>query len=273
MENYHLMRATRKFAPFVDNLSNWYIRRSRKRFWKSENDTDKNEAYATLHYVLVELSKTIAPFAPFLADEIYKNLTNEESVHLADFPMADDSLIDEAVNKDMASVREIIKIGLQLRAKNQMKVRQPLSKLVISTTLTDADDTLSHAELINIIKEELNVKNVSVGDVGDNSNFAWDDKEEIGLNLEITPELKAEGQAREIIRAIQQMRKEADYQLDDRIKVSYVGFNEIFSSKELNALIIKETLADTLSSEKLSSADLEKTVSIDNDDLTLALKR
>jgi len=280
MEEYHLMQATRLFAPFVDNLSNWYIRRSRKRFWKSENDGDKNEAYATLHYVLAELSKTIAPFAPFLADEIYRNLTGEESVHLADFPVADESLIDEDINKSMADVREIIKVGLQLRAQNQMKVRQPLSKLVISTTLTDADETLTNAELTDIIKEELNVQSVSIDTAlttADNTQtdaektVIWDKDGKVGLDIKITPELKLEGQAREIIRAIQQMRKEADYQLDDRISVFYAGFDDVF--KQFTKLISKETLADSISSNKISNADLEKVVVIDKAELSLSIKK
>ena len=271
MESYHLMQATRLFAPFIDNLSNWYIRRSRKRFWKSEDDDDKNEAYKTLHYVLVELSETIAPFAPFIADEIYKNLTGGESVHLVDYPVANESLIDENVNKLMADVREVIKVGLQLRAKNQIKVRQPLSELIIK----NEQQLKISDKLIEITKEELNVKKVVIGDaeVKNINNFAWDENQGIGLNTKITPKLKAEGQAREIIRAIQQMRKEADYQLDDRIKVSYIGFNKIFSSKELNKLIVKETLANTLSSEKFSNADLEKIVFIDGAELSLSIKK
>jgi isoleucyl-tRNA synthetase len=289
MENYHLMQATRKFAPFIDNLSNWYIRRSRKRFWKSENDGDKNEAYATLHYVLVELSKTIAPFAPYLADEIYKNLTNEESVHLVDYSVSDKALIDEEINKSMAEVREIIKVGLQLRARNQMKVRQPLSELIINNEKLDN-------ELIEIIKEELNVKAVSVknaqqkghsskrsvgngrgatSSLRDNKNslenIAWSEDVKIGLNLEITSELKAEGQARELIRAIQQMRKEADYQLDDRIKIGYSGLKNVFS--KFGDLIAKETLADTITAKELPASDLEKKITIDNNKTTLWIKK
>ncbi len=269
MEDYHLMQATRKFAPFVDNLSNWYIRRSRKRFWKSENDGDKNEAYATLHYVLVELSKTIAPFAPYLADEIFTNLTSKESVHLEDYPVADESLIDEEINKFMAEVREIIKVGLQLRARNQMKVRQPLSQLIINNEKLDLG-----AELLEIIKEELNVKEIIFED------FTFDDtaknmgevnEMKIMLNVELTPELKMEGQARELIRAIQQMRKEADYQLDDRIKIGYAGLSDVF--KKFGNLIAKETLADEVLSKHLPNFDLEKNIEIDEEKVVLQIKR
>ncbi len=259
MENYELMQATRLFTPFVDNLSNWYIRRSRKRFWKSENDEDKNNAYATLHYVLVKLAKTIAPFAPFIAEEIYKNLTEEESVHLADYPVADEKLIDDELNKKMNLIREIISEGLKLRARTQIKVRQPLAKFKIQNSKFKIDD-----EFIDIIKEELNVKEVL------QENFDFDENaknmDEISgvkilLDTEITPELKMEGQAREIIRAIQQMRKEANYQLDDRIKVGYQGLNEVF--EKFDDLIKHETLANSLSPEKLKKADLEKEIKID----------
>ncbi len=324
MENYELMQATRLFAPFVDNLSNWYIRRSRKRFWKSENDADKNNAYATLHYVLVELSKTIAPFAPFIAEEIYRNLvistqsavysnkqnngtsealqrgvsrSNERSdttseamergasqsneasadttseaisqgetdlpadlsVHLADYPVADEKLIDDELNKKMNLVREIISEGLKLRARTQIKVRQPLQKLKINNEKLKIDD-----EFIDIIKEELNVKEVVWGEFNFDKN-AKNMSEVSGIKIlldtEITPELKMEGQAREIIRAIQQMRKEADYQLDDRIEIGYQGLNEVFD--KFGDLIKHETLANSLSPEKLEKADLEKEVKID----------
>jgi isoleucyl-tRNA synthetase len=258
MENYELHRASRLLPKFVDNLSNWYIRRSRKRFWKSENDGDKNEAYQTLYYVLVELSKVMAPFTPFIAEEIYKNLTGEESVHLADFPAADDSLIDEKINADMETVREIVNIGLQLRAKNAIKVRQPLRELLIK------NGRLSE-ELLDIIKEEVNVKGIAVDE----------NLENIQLDTEITPELKLEGQAREIIRYIQEMRKEAGYEVDNRIKVRYNGFSQIFEKDDLKSIIAKEVLADAvLSIEKGGlSADLEKEFVIDGEKLKLHIKR
>ncbi len=275
MENYHLMQATRKFAPFVDNLSNWYIRRSRKRFWKSEDDEDKNEAYATLHYVLVELSKTIAPFAPFLAEEIYKNLMSEESVHLADFPVADEDLIDQKLNKQMQFVRDIISEGLKLRARAQIKVRQPLSQLKVQSPKSKVAKELSaDNEFIEIIKEELNVKNIVFAE------FEFDEKAknmseindvQLELDIDLTDNLKLEGQAREIIRAIQQMRKEADYQLDDRIQVGYQGFDEVFD--KFSDLISHETLTDKLIAEKLEDNNLEKEVNIDDKTIILTVKK
>lgn len=149
MEAYELARATRLFAPFIDQLSNWYIRRCRDRFWKNENDTDKEQAYQTLYDVLVTLSQLMAPFTPFLAEELYRNLTGEVSVHLTDWPVVDESLVDEALNEEMQLARFIVSTGLQTRAENKIKVRQPLQSVTARPIAR---------ELQEIIKEELNVK-------------------------------------------------------------------------------------------------------------------
>jgi len=129
METYEVTDATRPIVKFMDNLTNWYIRRSRKRFWKSENDGDKMQAYETLYEVLITVSKVVAPFMPFVTEEIYKNLTGEESVHLADFPVADSSLIDMQLNEDMDKCQKIINLGLSLRTAQKMRVRQPLQSI------------------------------------------------------------------------------------------------------------------------------------------------
>ncbi len=255
MKKYDLVRAVRPFEKFVDNLSNWYIRRSRKRFWKSEDDGDKKEAYQTLHYVLTELSKTLAPFMPFISEEIYKNLTGEESVHLCDFPVADEKMIDEELNKNMSDLREIITLGLQDRAKNRIKVRQPLSELVIVNYEIRED-------FLEIIKEEVNVKKVVI-EKGSESR--------VEINIEITPALKLEGQAREIIRYIQEMRKKAGYAVENRIQVGYEGTEKVF--EKFGDLIAKETLANSLEKGILSETDLEKEFEIDGEKLKIFLKR
>jgi isoleucyl-tRNA synthetase len=249
MESYQLSKATRCFPKFVDNLSNWYIRRSRKRFWKSEDDGDKKEAYQTLHYVLVELAKLLAPFCPFIAEEIYKNLTGEESVHLADFPVADEKLIDEKLNQEMEKARVIISEGLQLRAKAKIKVRQPLNKFSIFNPLSDGQFS---KEIIEIIKDELNVKEIAED---------CKKEDEMILDTEITEDLKLEGQAREVIRFIQEMRKEAGYEVDNRIKVGYVGMPEIFAG--FGEMIKKEVLAEEMKEGELEKADLIKEVEMD----------
>jgi isoleucyl-tRNA synthetase len=245
MQGYDLVKATRPFELFVDNLSNWYIRRSRKRFWKSENDGDKNSAYETLHYVLLTLSKIIAPFCPFIAEEMYKNLTGEDSVHLVDFPAADEKKINEKLNAEMKKVRDVISEGLQQRALSQIKVRQPLMSATIK-------HKIENVELVEIMQEELNVKNVLVSEA---------QEENIKLDVNIIPELKLEGTARELVRAIQEMRKKAGYEVDNRIIIGHVGAQEVFA--KFGDLIAKETLANNISAGELVDADLQKEVLID----------
>lgn len=255
MENYELSRAAKILPGFIDNLSNWYIRRSRKRFWKSENDGDKKEAYQTLYYVLTQLSKVMAPFTPFISEEIYKNLTKEESVHLTDFPIADKSLISEELNKKMRNTRSIIAEALQLRAKNKIKARQPLSELTITNYKMEK-------EFLEIIKEEVNVKTIKIKSGS---------KSKIELNTEISEELKLEGYAREIIRFIQKMRKTADYEVDNRIKVGYEGMNEVF--KKFGQMIQKEVLAEDIQALSLSKKDIEEEFLIDGHKIRISLKR
>ncbi|MCC6643824.1 isoleucine--tRNA ligase, partial [Candidatus Peregrinibacteria bacterium] len=158
MEGYNMMKATRPMVEFVDNLSNWYVRRSRRRFWKSENDQDKDEAYQTLYTALVIFSRMLAPFMPFMAEEIYQNLTGNESVHLTDWPEFRKQFVDKKINQQNFMVRSIVALGHQIRAKNKIKVRQPLSKVEIA--LPDGIDLKSIKSQIDVIAEELNVKEV-----------------------------------------------------------------------------------------------------------------
>ncbi|HAV11606.1 MAG TPA: isoleucine--tRNA ligase [Candidatus Moranbacteria bacterium] len=255
MEQYDLARTARLFPKFVDNLSNWFIRRSRKRFWKSENDSDKDNAYATLHEVMVKLSQLMAPFAPFISDEIYKNLTGEESVHLSDFPEFEAAMIDDNLNREMAEVRNLISLGLQMRATAKIKVRQPLSAVKIKIPIESQ-------ELQEIIKDELNVKEVVI-----EKGLA----EEVELNTEISEELRMEGMAREVVRFIQEMRKEAGFEVDNRIKIWYNGTSEVFS--KFGELISKETLADGLNEGKSEDFDLEKEFDIDGGKIVIQIKR
>lgn len=255
LENYDMYNSAYAIEKFIDNLSNWYIRRSRKRFWKSEDDGDKKAAYETLHYVLVELSKLMAPFCPFISEEIYKNLTGKESVHLADFSMADEKLIDEKLNEEMEKTRSIITEALQLRAKAGIKVRQPLAELRIKNYEL-------RKEFLDIIQEEVNVKNAS---------FDQNISENIELNTEITEDLKLEGQAREIVRFIQEMRKEAGYEVDNRIIMWYNGMNKVFD--KFSELIAKEVLANELKPGDLEKADLEKEFNVDGESIKLQIKK
>ena len=269
LKNYDVYGSAKEIEKFIDNLSNWYIRRSRKRFWKSEDDADKKEAYQTLHYVLVTLSKLMAPFTPFIAEEIYRNLMNPHpsplpegegdlvSVHLEDYPEADEKLIDEILNQEMQEVRAIITEALQLRAKAGIKVRQPIASLKIKRQKAKVKK-----ELIEIIKDEVNVKEVIFDDLL---------IEDIAIDTNISEELKLEGQAREIIRFIQEMRKEAGYEVDNRIKVWYSGLSEVFA--KFGGIIKKEVLAEELKGEKTENFDLEKKFKIENEDLKIYIKR
>jgi len=199
----------------------------------------------------VELAKTMAPFCPFIAEEMYLNLTsgvetqNFASVHLTEFPVSDEKLIDAELNTEMKKVRDVISEGLQQRALNKIKVRQPL----LSATIKHK---IENAELVEIMQEELNVKSVVVLEA---------QEENILLDITITPELKLEGTARELVRAIQEMRKEADYEVDNRIQVGYIGAEEVFT--KFGELIAKETLANNISAGELVEADLKKEVLID----------
>jgi isoleucyl-tRNA synthetase len=207
----------------------------------------------TLHYVLVELSKIIAPYTPFIAEDIYKNLTGEESVHLCNFPLSEEKFFKEKLNEKMKNTRDIITEALQIRAKNGIKVRQPLSVLSIKSEALEN-------ELIEIIKEELNVKKIK---------FNNKQEEAIILSLKINKELKLEGQAREVIRFIQAMRREADYQVDDRIIVGIKGTNEVIG--KFGDIIQKEVLANDLTDELIKKADLQKEFLIDEKKIEISI--
>jgi len=235
LDGYDLSLAVRFLTEYVDELSNWYIRRSRKRFWKSENDTDKVSAYETLYFALVTYTKLIAPFMPFLAEEIYQGLVVSvdkdapESVHLADWPLADKKFIDKGLDEAMSRTREIVNVGLSLRAAAGIKVRQPLASVFYKGEILGED-------FEQIIAEEVNVKKV------ENNNKIG----EIGLDTSITPELAAEGIARDFIRSVQDGRKKAGFNIEDRIETAW--FTE---DAELSAALTKHQ--DYIAKETLST--------------------
>lgn len=232
IQRYDIPNALKPVLPFIEDASNWYVRRSRRRFWKSGETADKNDAYRTLHYVLVHLSMILAPFTPFLAEELYQKLTGGESVHLLDWPAP--GHVNELVVRNMAFTREVINDGLSQRAKSGVKVRQPLQSVSIYDVNSVLDD-----ELKTVICEELNVKEVFTHDRPETDTVV--------TNFELTTELKQEGMAREVIRHVQSSRKQAGLQVDDRIRLS------LQASGELNAAI--SAFADEIANETLASFD------------------
>lgn len=248
LNNYNLQDATKPILPFLDDASNWYVRRSRRRFWKSEDDGDKNDAYRTLHYVLVRLSYMLAPFTPFLAEELYHNLTGDsESIHLKDWLPAGE--IDNSMLRDMNALRTAVNDGLSKRASEGIKVRQPLASVKLINTISQDTSAEVAQFLIDIAKDELNVKSVEI--VTD-SEFE-SAQPSVVYDLTITPELKREGLMREIVRHVQSARKQAGLQIDDRIVLSISSDDsEISQAIDAFADVIK---AETLAVELNSTAD------------------
>ena len=248
LNNYNLQDATKPILPFLDDASNWYVRRSRRRFWKSEDDGDKNDAYRTLHYVLVRLSYMLAPFTPFLVEELYHNLTGDnESIHLKDWLLAGE--IDSSMLRDMNALRTAVNDGLSKRASEGIKVRQPLASVKLINTISQDTSAEVAQFLIDIAKDELNVKSVEI--VADSESESA--QPSVVYDLTITPELKREGLMREIVRHVQSARKQAGLQIDDRIVLSISSDDsEISQAIDAFADVIK---AETLAVELNSAAD------------------
>ena len=277
MDEYNIPDALSEVIPFIDDASNWYVRRSRRRFWKSEDDADKEQAYQTLHYVLARLSMVMAPFTPFLAEELYQKLTGGESVHLLDWPT--DNATDGEVLQDMARTRELIAGGLALRMNRgddygQIKIRQPLSYASYTGERLD-----SYYE--QIMTDELNVKRINwveklddyrIGGVvtGEDKPATW-----LELNKELTPELQSEGLSREVIRVVQKARKDAGLNVDDRIHLMLVTSNEavVDAVKSWATTIQAEVLATDLTTDSVDSLDYSVDVMVNKLPLTVGLIR
>ena len=251
MEEYNLPKALSGVLPFVDDLSNWFVRRSRRRFWKSEDDGDKAEAYLTLYTVLTQLAMLLAPFTPFLAEELYQQMTGSgESVHLLDYPM--ETEVDKKVLDEMARARKVIADGLALRmqkseTEEQIKVRQPLNRLVY------AGEKLPEM-YEQIIAEEVNVK------VVENGAETWLDKE-------LTAELREEGRVRDLIRAVQAARKKAGLQVDDRIRLSL----SVKVPEQWRGVLMNEVLATELGRE--GNYGYDEIAKVGGENVTISLEK
>jgi isoleucyl-tRNA synthetase len=332
LDNYELDGAAREIPEFMDKLTNFYIRRSRRRFWKEENDSDKLEAFSTLYTVLLTVCKMLAPFAPFYPEAVYKSLVQDESdsVHFCDWPDFNDFADDESLREEIMVIRAIISLGHTIRARKKIRVRQPLAKVQIALPPKYNMQIIKDNEAV--IAEELNIKAIDIladpkeiaekiampdarklgpkygkevqtiikeakaGNFKELENgqievagftleagefeFAFNSKSGldvdsaggivVALDTEITEELKNEGIAREIIRQIQDMRKEADYQIADRIQISIEGAEEIVAKF---ADWIKEEVLATEIAEDLSQEDLQKEVELEGEKVVLKIKK
>ena len=250
---------------FIDDLSLWYIRRSRKRFQKPKSKREKEEATTTLYFVLLTLMRLIAPMMPFFAEYIYQQLRSKEmpfSVHLCEWPKPDKERISKELEEKMKEVRKIVSLSLAQRVQKKMKVRQPLRELKIRDNLLKEEKDLQQ-----LIKEEVNVKKIT---------FDKTIKDQIKLDFKITPQLRREGIAREVVRQIQAMRKKAGYKPKHKVVVMYFGtdnLNKILSEKK--PFILSETRAYKFDLGKKSKQvfDVEKTFNIDGQELWLAIKK
>ncbi len=330
LDQYNLQKAANRFERFVDDLTNWYIRRSRRRFWKSSDDRDKQEAYATLHHVLVEFCKTAAPFIPFTTEAIYGNLRTPdmpESVHCCDYPEVNAAVRDEALEKQMDLTMTAVKLGRYLRTQHNLKVRQPLARAVLLAP--DAQSAELLRGTLDIVGEELNVKSVEIGTDEDalvhrsaKANFKIMGKKlgknmkaaaalvekldsaaigriaagasreltlpdgtvcalaaedlivqrtekaglvvateagvTIALETALTPELEAEGLARELVSKVQNLRKESGLDVTDRIELAVSGDAAVLAAAETHREYIQsEVLAVAMTLQATESGDVE----------------
>ena len=351
-ENSDAYTATLAFESLMDDLSNWYVRRSRRRFWKSEHDSDKDTAYATLWHVLVKMSRALSPVVPFITEVMYQNLVRSvfddayESIHHTDWPQADETAIDEKLVYQMDLARRTASLGLSARSNAGIKVRQPLSKVMIYVKEGVADLA---SELIEIVSDELNVKSFEFVDDAESlvsykvlpnnkllgPKFGADfpkvratlaqldpvevaakveagerltfyvqrstgeetislEPEEVLVNAEgaeglataedklltvaidtaLTPELKTEGLAREIVRRVQSQRKNADFNIEDRITTWYQASDELIEVFQAwGDYIQAETLTTELIAGEPPDEAFVETHKVEGQEFTIGVKQ
>jgi len=262
LDGYNPTEAGRKIESFVNDLSNWYVRRSRRRFWKSENDADKQSAYTTLYECLVTLSKLLAPFTPFLAEELYQNLVGSvfpeapDSVHLADFPVVDVTKIDKQLAADTRLAMKVSSLGRAARSKAGIRVRQPLATNYVIDS-SEMKQALRSEAIKQMVLDELNVKWIRLATeeelaaMAKKPDYAVDSESSpsTAIYTKITPELEAEGIAREIVHRLQIMRRSAGFDIADYIVTYYQGdtyIKGIMEDEELAGYIKQETLSRQL---------------------------
>ncbi|MBI2912793.1 MAG: class I tRNA ligase family protein, partial [Chloroflexi bacterium] len=274
--------AGRAIGEFVEDLSNWYVRRSRRRFWKSESDADKASAHHTLYECLVTLAKLLAPFTPFVAEEMYQNLVRSvdkeaaESVHLGRWPEPDPSLVDQRLMEETRLVMRVVSLGRAARSVAGIKVRQPLSRVVVKPRYPVEAEGLKRLEAQ--LLDELNVKALALAEdesqleglalASDEAGYA------LGLDTTLTPELRDEGLARELVHRIQNLRKAAGFDISDRIVTYYRGWERLGQVLARHGDYVRQ---ETLSRELLEGAPPPdahaEEQKIDGQAVTLAVRR
>jgi len=348
LDDYEPTKTARTIENFVDELSNWYVRRNRRRFWKEGKSLDKQAAYQTLYECLVDLAKLISPIAPFLGEWLYQRLNevtevDEESVHISFYPTVEETAIDKQLEHRMELARHISSMVLSLRNKLELNVRQPLSRIILP--VEKEEDRQAIESVKEIILDEVNVKKVQF--VDDDSGIVhksakpnypklgsklgskmkpvaskvdeltteeiteyeetgsieldlgeqgivqlgedsleiirtglegWSVETEKGLSValdtELTEDLIQEGLAREFVNRIQNMRKEADFDVEDRIIIGFNGSEELEEAvTEMKDYIKSETLAEEISSEKLEVSDFVKSWEIGDNESTISIRR
>ncbi|MEA1957820.1 MAG: class I tRNA ligase family protein, partial [Euryarchaeota archaeon] len=263
LERFEIHLAGRRIEEFVvDDLSNWYIRRSRRRFWVTEENFDKDCAYLTLYEVLVSLCKLLAPFVPFITEHIYQNIVRTisedalDSVHLCDYPFPVESLVDVELEDSMDLISKLVEAGRRARSDAGIKIRQPLKEVVVICSKEKKEEV---ASLVEILKEELNVKEVkfeeSLEDItakavaetlAEERKFKKVEVDDVSLFLDVTLDksLIEEGLVRDLVRRVQGMRKDIDLEYTAKIRILYEGDEEI--KEAINMFldyICEETLA------------------------------
>ncbi|OGZ17428.1 MAG: hypothetical protein A2Z78_01625 [Candidatus Nealsonbacteria bacterium RBG_13_36_15] len=263
LNSYDIVGAARPLEVFIDDLSNWYIRRSRRRFQRPKNPEEKEETSQTLYCVLLEFSKLLAPFCPFISEKIYQGMKGkkEESVHLADYPKPDNNLINQKLEEQMKRAREIVALSLAERMKARIRVRQPLNKLEVK-------EEKMESELTDLIKEEVNVKEVI---------FDKKLKASIRLHTEITLKLKEEGIIREVVHCNNKGRKELNLRPKDKVISIYDSTSDAINKvlEKNKDFIANETSSEIvqIGGEADESFDYKKEIEIDGVKIKIIIKK
>lgn len=258
MDKYELTRAARLLDGFLDDFSNWYVRRSRRRFQRPTCSSEKKEAERIYSFVLLKFAKLAAPFLPFLTEEIYQHLEKDSSVHLCNYPKPDKKLIDKRLEEKMSQVRQLAAEGLAQRAKAGIKVRQPLEKMTIRNKLIATD-----RELAGLLAEEINVKKIVSG-------------KNIQLDTKISLALKAEGIIRDLIRSVQEMRKDGGLKPQNKIYLRYSTASSLRKLIQKNESVIETEVSARQIEEATKRKEVflvERELQLDNQKIWLGIKK